>query len=301
MNTEDLELLEAVEPTVARLTAEHRERRENWYAHEYVPWEKGRSFVDEPWDPSQATLSPEVRTSLVLNLLTEDNLPYYHAEIAGRLPRDGAYAEWANLWTAEEGQHAIALRSYLLTSRNCDPVSLEEDRMATMEAGHFSGYEDPAALFVYTATQELATRVSHRNAGRLADDETAYSLMARIATDENHHFLFYRGVASEMLEQSPETMLEPIFRVFDNFKMPGTVIPGFVRRAVDMARVGVYSLRIHHDRVLEPLLRDWRIEHLTGLSAKAREFQEKIMEIPDRVLKAAEIFERRTARLAGSS
>jgi len=181
-----------------------------------------------------------------------------------------------------------------------DP-DLALDRMATMEAGHFSGYEDPAALFVYTATQELATRVSHRNAGRLADDETAYALMARIATDENHHFLFYRGVASEMLEQSPETMLEPIFRVFDNFKMPGTVVPGFVRRAVDMARVGVYSLRIHHDRVLEPLLRDWRIEHLTGLSAKAREFQEKIMEIPDRVLKAAEIFERRTARLAGSS
>ena len=297
MNTEQLELLQAVEPTVERLTAEHRERREDWYAHEFVPWEQGRSFVVEPWDPSQATLSPEVRTSLVLNLLTEDNLPYYHAEIAGRLPRDGAYAEWANLWTAEEGQHAIALRSYLLTSRNCDPVSLEEDRMATMEAGHLSGYEDPAALFVYTSAQELATRVSHRNAGRLADDETAYALMARIATDENHHFMFYRGVASEMLEESPETMLEPIFRVFDNFKMPGTVIPGFVRRAVDMARVGVYNLRIHHDRVVEPLLRDWRIEHITGLSAKAREFQERIMEIPDRVLKAAEIFERRAARL----
>ena len=52
MNTEQLELLHTVEPTVARLTAEHRERRENWYAHEYVPWEKGRNFVAEPWDES---------------------------------------------------------------------------------------------------------------------------------------------------------------------------------------------------------------------------------------------------------
>ncbi len=297
MITEQLELVQGVEPTVMRLIAEHRERREDWYAHEYVPWEQGRSFVEEPWDPSQASLSPEIRTALVLNLLTEDNLPYYHAEIAARLPKDGAYAEWANLWTAEEGQHAIALRSYLLTSRNCDPQGLEDDRMATMEAGHLTGYEDPAALFVYTSAQELATRISHRNAGRLADDETAYALMARIAIDENHHFMFYRGVASAMLEQSPETMLEPIFRVFDNFKMPGTAIPGFVRRAVEMAKVGVYNLRIHHDRVIEPLLRDWRIEHLTGLSARSRELQEKIMELPDRLLKAAEIFERRTARL----
>lgn len=298
MSIEQVELLHAVEPTVARLTAEHRERREDWYAHEYVPWEQGRSFVDEPWDESQATVSPEVRTALVLNLLTEDNLPYYHAEIADRLPSDGAYAEWANLWTAEEGQHAIALRSYLLTSRNCDPRALEDDRMATMEAGHLSGYGDPAALFAYTSAQELATRVSHRNAGRLADDEVAYDLMARIAADENHHFLFYRGVTSAMLEESAETMLEPIYRVFSNFKMPGTVIPGFVRRAVDMARVGVYNLRIHHDRVVQPLLRDWNIEHLTGLSSRARELQAKILEIPDRVLRAADVFEKRAARLA---
>lgn len=298
MNPEQLELVQAVEPTVSALLAEHRERREDWYAHEFVPWEEGRSFVDEPWDSSQASLSPEVRTALVLNLLTEDNLPYYHAEIAGRLPAEGAYAEWSHLWTAEEGQHAIALRSYLLTSRNCDPKALEDDRMATMEAGHLTGYSDPADLFVYTAAQELATRVSHRNAGKLADDETAYNLMARIATDENHHFVFYRGVASAMLEESPETMLSPILRVFENFKMPGTVIPGYLRRAVDMARVGVYNLRIHHDRILQPLLRAWGIEQLTGLSTRAQELQEQILAVPQRVIEAAERFERRIARMA---
>ena len=68
--------------------------------------------------------------------------------------------------TAEEGQHAIALRSYLLTSRNCDPVALEQDRMATMRAGHLSGHSDPAALFVYTSAQELATRVSPSQLGQ---------------------------------------------------------------------------------------------------------------------------------------
>lgn len=290
---EQLELVAAVEPEVRRLMAEHRERREHWYYHEVIPWEEGRSFVDEPWDPSQATVSPEVRTALVLNLLTEDNLPYYHTEIASRIPKGSALDEWNHLWTAEEGQHAIALRSYLLTSRNCDPHLLEDDRMATMEAGFDSEYTDPAALFVYTSAQELATRVSHRNAGKLADDETAFEVMKRIAADENHHFMFYRGVAKAMLDQAPEIMLDAIHRVLSTFQMPGTTIPGFVRRAVEIARAGVYNLRIHHDRVLVPVIRDWGVEQLTGLSVKAQELQEKVLEIPSKVMRRAEIVERR--------
>jgi acyl-[acyl-carrier-protein] desaturase len=105
-------------------------------------------------------------------------------------------------------------------------------------------------------------------------------------------------VATAMVDESPETMLEPILRVFENFSMPGTVIPGYLRRAIEMARAGVYNLRIHHDRVLVPLLRDWGIEHLTGLSKKAQELQERIMELPDRVMKSAERFEARIARFA---
>ena len=319
---DDLELVAAVETTVETLMAEHRERREHWYAHEYVPWEQGRSYVAEPWDESQASLSPEVRTSLVLNLLTEDNLPYYHAEIASHMPEGSALERWTHLWTAEEAQHSIALRSYLLTSRNCDPdlleddrvatvrkgwagdmdtavdlfnytAALEDDRLVTMEEGYHTGRDDLPALFVYTSAQELATRVSHRNAGVLADDEVAYKIMARIAADENHHFLFYRGVAAALIEQDPSTMVEAIHRVFTNFAMPGTSIPGFVRRAVEMAKAGVYNLRIHHDRVLLPLIRDWGVENLTGLNARARELQEKVMELPAQVLRKAEVLERR--------
>jgi len=292
-NQDDYELVAAVEPTVERLMQEHRDRRQHWYAHEYVPWEQGRSYVAEPWQESDASLSPEVRTSLVLNLLTEDNLPYYHAEIAAHMPEGSAMARWTNLWTAEEGQHSIALRSYLLTSRNCDPKSLEDDRLATMEHGHHTGRNDLPALFVYTSAQELATRVSHRNAGVLADDEVAYKIMARIAADENHHYLFYRGVAAALIEEDPSTMIEAIHRVFTNFSMPGTSIPGFVRRAVEMAKAGVYNLRIHHDRVLLPLIRDWGVEHLTGLTVRARELQDKVMELPAQVLRKAEVFERR--------
>ena len=290
---EQYELLATVEPEVQRLLDEHRQRRSHWYAHEYVPWEEGRNYRAEPWDESQATLSPEVRTSLVLNLLTEDNLPYYHAEIAAAMPAESALRRWTNLWTSEEAQHAIAIRSYLLTTRNCDPRELEDDRLATMERGYHTGYGDPASVLVYTSAQELATRVSHRNAGKLADDEVAYEIMARVAADENHHFMFYRGVAAAMIREAPSLMLEAVHKVLSNFAMPGTSIPGFLRRAVESAKAGVYNLRIHHDRVLLPLIRDWGVEHLTDLSSRARELQEKVMELPGVVLRRAEAFERR--------
>ncbi len=272
---------------------EHVERRTHWYAHEIVPWEQGRNFRDEPWDESQATLSPETRTALVLNLLTEDNLPYYHATIEKHLGDHGALRRWNGIWTAEEGQHAIALRSYLLVSRNCDPVELEDDRLATMAGGYEFDADDPIDLFVYTSAQELATRVSHRNAGKLADDEVAYELMSRIAADENHHFLFYRGVLSAMLDEDPSIVLPRIYSVLSNFKMPGVGIPNFLRRAVSIAKAGVYNLRIHHDRVLRPLIRDWNIEGLTGLTTTAQEFQEKLLGLPAQVLAKAAAFERR--------
>lgn len=287
------ELLEAVSPTVERLMDDHRERRQHWYAHELVPWEQGRNYRDLPWDESQCTISPEARTSLVLNLLTEDNLPYYHAEIESHSKDHEALRKWNHLWTAEEGQHAIALRSYLLTSRNCDPRELEDDRLATMETGYHSGAPNPVGLFAYTAMQELATRVSHRNAGKLTDDPVAYEIMSRIAVDENHHFMFYRGVVTAMLAVAPSEVLPNIYRVLANFEMPGIGMPKYMRRAVTMAKAGVYNMRVHHDRVVVPLLRDWRIESLTGLTAKAQEIQEKLMQVPAIVEAQAETFERR--------
>ena len=97
---QQLEVLSAIEGDIKRLFDEHRQRREHWYFHEFVPWEQGRSYVEEPWDVSQCTISEAARTSLVLNLLTEDNLPYYHSAIESRVPgalqlsRQNRGADW---------------------------------------------------------------------------------------------------------------------------------------------------------------------------------------------------------------
>lgn len=290
---EQFELMEAIEGDVVRLTAEHKARRSDWYFHDIVPWERGESFRDKPWDESQCTISENARTALVLNLLTEDNLPYYHSLLEQYLPAMPAYRAWNRLWTAEEGHHAIAIRSYLLTSRNADPDELENDRMATMENGYQPTFNDPTEVFAYTAAQELATRVSHRNAGKLADDPAAFELMRHIATDENHHFIFYKNVMHAMLKQQPSAVLPGIYRALSEFQMPGVAMPNFVRRSIEVAKAGVYNLRIHHDGVVQPLLKDWKIADLSGLTAAAAELQEKIIALPAQIMEKAERFERR--------
>ena len=100
-HNEHFELVEALEPTVAQLLAEHRERRKAWYFHG-SSFLGGRPQLREgalggvPGDDQRAG-----RTSLVLNLLTEDNLPYYHLVLERHLP-EGRCGRWNNLWTAEE-------------------------------------------------------------------------------------------------------------------------------------------------------------------------------------------------------
>ena len=94
----------------------------------------GRNYIQEPWEPTDSHLSEISRLSLEVNLLTEDNLPYYHLALWETFGRDGRWGEWVRRWTAEEGRHAIVLRDYLTVTRGLDPVALERGRMETVSA-----------------------------------------------------------------------------------------------------------------------------------------------------------------------
>jgi acyl-[acyl-carrier-protein] desaturase len=164
-----------------------------------------------------------------------------------------------------------------------------------MQTGWRPSWKHPAELFAYTSAQELATRISHRNTGKITEDPTAFELMRHIAADENHHFVFYKGAMAEMLRIKPSMVLEGIYTTFRNFQMPGAGIPGFRRRSIDMALAGVYNLRIHNDQIVKPLLEQWGIARLSGLTARAAEFQEKLLALPAEIARQAERFEARFA------
>ena len=119
------ELLRALEPTAEGLLNRHLGMAREWFPHELIPYSLGRDYEAEPWTPDQPRLTGVARVAFEVNLLTEDNLPSYHRLIHTFFGNgDGAWINWANRWTAEEGRHAIVLRDYLTVTRNCDPISL---------------------------------------------------------------------------------------------------------------------------------------------------------------------------------
>ena len=140
--TPQTRFLHELEPVVAANLDRHLGIARDWQPHDYVPWSRGRDFAflgGEDWTPSDSTLDPVAQTALIVNLLTEDNLPSYHREIATRFGRDGAWGQWVGRWTAEEGRHAVAIRDYLVVTRGVDPVKLEQLRMDHVTAGYDSG------------------------------------------------------------------------------------------------------------------------------------------------------------------
>ena len=290
-------LLVELEPVVVGEIDRHVTQARDWYPHEYVPWSEGRTFAGvlegQAWEPSEQKFSEAARAALIVNLLTEDNLPSYHFEIASNFGRDGAWGEWVHRWTAEEDRHAQVIRDYLTVTRAVDPNELEDLRMKHMQTGFTALHPGMLGGLAYVSFQELATRVSHRNTGRATGDPVAEQMFARIALDENLHMIFYRNMMGAALEAAPDESMGAIRDVVLDFKMPGHDIPGFQRKAVQIAVEGIYDIRQHRDEVLMPVLRHWKVfdrdnfgpegekardqvgEFLETLQAQAVRFEEK--------------------------
>ncbi|EID10795.1 fatty acid desaturase, type 2 [Mycolicibacterium phlei RIVM601174] len=291
-NLTDLHLLHELEPVVEKYLNRHLSMCKDWNPHDYIPWKEGKNYYalgGQDWDPEQSQLSEVATVAMVQNLLTEDNLPSYHREIAMNLGMDGAWGQWVNRWTAEENRHGIALRDYLVVTRACDPVQLEQLRLEQVTRGFSPGQNQQGDLFaeslfdsvIYVTFQELATRVSHRNTGKACNEEIADQLLARVSADENLHMIFYRDVSEAGFEIAPDQAMHSLHRVLRNFKMPGYTVPEFRRKAVIIAVGGVYDPRIHLEDVVMPVLKKWRIferEDFTGEAARMRDDLGKLVE-----------------------
>lgn len=281
----DLCVLAELEPRVEQLLERHLRQARDWHPHALVPWGRGKDYPpDYEWSPEEADISPEARSALYVNVLTEDNLPYYFRDIERMFGREGAWGQWVRRWTAEEGRHGQVIHDYLAVTRSVDPVALERARMAQVQCGQTP--EPPNALegLAYVALQELATRISHFNTGRHLNDPAGKAIMRRVAFDENLHFLFYRDVMGTALEVEPSRSVVAITNQVSTFAMPGVGIRDFAAHARTIAKAGIYDLAIHYDQILKPVvLRDWNLPSLSGLSAVAESARERLMKVVDRI------------------
>ncbi|GAB3356064.1 acyl-ACP desaturase [Modestobacter lapidis] len=272
-------LLAELEPVVEQNLNRHLALAQEWHPHDYVPWSEGRDFAflgGEDWAPEQSRLDETAKAAMITNLLTEDNLPSYHREIATQFGQDGAWGTWVGRWTAEENRHGIAMRDYLIVTRGVDPVELERARMDYMTSGYDSGDKTPLEAVTYVSFQELATRVSHRNTGKATGDPIADKMLARISKDENLHMVFYRNLVAAAFEIAPDETMQAVAQEVMHFEMPGATMAGFRKNSMIIAKAGIYDLRLHHDEVVQPVLRAWEVFERTNLGPEGEKAREDL-------------------------
>ena len=290
-----VEVLADLEPIVHELMEVHESKRALWYPAELLAAPPGTdpvAHIAALRDRARGISDP-ARVAIALNLLTEEGLPHFHRLLAVYLGANAYWASWMNLWTAEEDRHGAVLHDYARDAQLFDSVVLEEMQFAYLRAGFDPLWDrDPYRVLVYTTLQERATQYSHANTGELAgaEEPTIGVVLRNVALEEARHFSFYRSVFKAVLERDPNQALQSAAAVMPAIDMPGVAMPHFRDLADVVRRAGIYGPR-DYCGIVEEQIRFWGIEALAGLNAAGRKAQEKILGIPARLLRIADVMD----------
>ena len=119
------------------------------------------------------------------------------------------------------------------------------------------------------------------------------TVLSNVAKEEARHYTFYRSVFKAVLERDPNQGLVAASKIMPAIDMPGVNMPHFRELADVVRRAGIYGPR-DYLAIVQELIKYWSIESLDGLNDLGRMAQEKIMGIPARLERIAEIMEKKT-------
>lgn len=292
-----IEVLQDLEPVVHDMMVEHEAKRELWFPAELLAPPEGEDAEEYRRTLRERVLGvPDAcRAAIALNTLTEEGLPHFHRLLATHLGDDSHWRAWNNLWTAEEDRHGAVLSDYIRDTGVVEQRTLESLKFEYIKAGfHPSWDQDPYRVFVYTTLQERATQYSHANTGRVIGEYEPLlgGILAKVAMEEARHFTFYRRIFTEILKRDPSEALRSALHIMPAIDMPGVTIPGFKEFAEVIRRSGIYGPR-DYLKIVQDQLSHWKIDALEGLDEFGRKAQEKLMEIPERLRRVADLMEAR--------
>jgi acyl-[acyl-carrier-protein] desaturase len=204
-----------LEPVVADNLSRHLRTADEWYAHDYVPFDEGRDFAflgGEDWDASQVSLPAEVVDAVEVLLITKDNLAGYHRELVEHFILEDKWGRWIGRWTAEENLHALALREYLVVTRNFDPVADEQVRVNHVMRGYRASSYTQIETLVFMALYERAHAAFTRNLEAKVADPVLKRLVGRIAADEERHAEFFDNLVMHCVEHHRDSTIAAIAR-----------------------------------------------------------------------------------------
>lgn len=309
MATAHDEVIRAIEPAVGDHLDLLLPIDKAWQPSDYLPDLEAENWQEqvERFRQTADAIPDELLVVLVGDMVTEEALPSYSVSLNG-LVRDeegtspAPWARWLRGWSAEENRHGDLLNAYLRLSGRVDMRAVEQT-VHHLIANGFNprSHPDPYNLLVYTSFQERATRISHGNVGRIAEqqgDRNLARICRTIASDETRHETFYTRMMAQVLDHDPAGGILAIRSMLrDHIAMPATLMhdgrdPGlFDRFAVVAQRTNVYTVR-DYASIIEHLVRSWNIAGRTvsGAAAQAQ----------DDVCRQAERYERVAGRMSAA-
>jgi acyl-[acyl-carrier-protein] desaturase len=233
-----------LEPVVAQNLDRHLQTEQLWYAHDYVPFEQGENFAflgGTDWDPSSMTLPRPVTDALEILLITKDNLAGYHRELVEHFILEEKWGRWLGRWTAEEHLHAVALRNYLVVTREIDPAANEDVRVEHVMKGYRADAYSQLETLAFMAMFERAHAVFCRNLEAQIDEPTLKALVGRIAKDEERHEEFFANLVAHCLTTKRDETVAAIATRAAQLAPVGADIDAYKGKVAAVAAAGIFD------------------------------------------------------------
>ncbi|WP_194776053.1 acyl-ACP desaturase [Pararhodonellum marinum] len=280
-----------------------------WQPSDFLPeMDKPDAFEQVKLLQERAAGIPDtIITSLIGNMITEEALPSYQTYFnlleginpEGNLLSPSGWVRWSKAWTAEENRHGDLLNKYLYLSGRADMKKVEQ----TIHRLIYNGFDprsekDPYQAIIYTSFQERATKISHVNTGKLTDkagDEVLSRICKTIAGDEARHEKAYKSFMSGIFEIDPSGAIVAFEKMMRKQIVMPAVLMGegssnpslFNQFSAITQKIGIYT-GWDYARIIEHLVKLWKIETLTGLNDVASKAQDYLSGLADRYMRVAD-------------
>ena len=250
-----------LEPVVIENLARHIATEELWYAHDYVPFDQGENFAflgGKDWDPSSVTLPKAVTDALEILLITKDNLAGFHRELVEHFILDEKWGRWIGRWTAEEHLHAVALRNYLVVTREIDPTANEDVRVAHVMKGYRADSYSQVETLAFMAMNERAHAVFTRNLQAQIAEPVLEKMVSRIARDEERHEEFFANLVAHLLTTQRDETIAAIATRASTLEPIGTDIDAYADKVRVVAEAGIFDAAALR-KVVADRIADWGV------------------------------------------
>ncbi|MGW0159172.1 acyl-ACP desaturase [Mycobacterium sp. NPDC003323] len=256
-----------LEPVVGENLSRHLATEEPWYGHDYVPFDQGENFAflgGKDWDPSDVTLPKPITDACEILLITKDNLAGYHRELVEHFILEDQWGRWLGRWTAEEHLHAVALRNYLVVTREVDPTANEDVRVEHVMKGYRADRLSQIETLVFMAFFERSHAVFTRNTEAQTPEPTLKGLLGRIASDEERHTVFFTNLVAHCLTTKRDETIAAIAARAAALDVVGGDIDAYADKRAVMAEAGIFDEAAKR-RVIADLIAEWGLSEAPEL------------------------------------